>query len=458
MPPTDSAIQYVRANRDRYLEELKEFLRIPSVSTLSEHKSDMQRAAEWVASQLRSMGMDNVQIMPTAGHPVVYADWRYATGAPTLLIYGHYDVQPVDPVDEWQSGPFGPEIRGENIYARGASDMKGQVHACLKATEAMFKDGKPGINLKYLIEGEEEIGSPNLEPFIVKHLDLLSCDVALNADSSILKPDVPSIVYGLRGLAYFELHVHGPSHDLHSGLFGGAVHNPAQVLCELIAGMHDRDGRITLPGFYDQVRKLSGEVRAELARSPYGEADVLEASGAPQLFGEAGFTANEHLGVRPTLEVNGILSGFTGEGAKTVLPAKAMAKISMRLVPEQDPAEAGDQLRAYLGRHAPASVTWELTELVHGPAIIVERNSDAVRAAAAALKTVFSKDPVFNLQGGSVPIVSMMKTRLGVDSVLLGFGLPDDNLHAPNEKLHLPNYFKGIETYVHFMANMAAGA
>ncbi len=457
MTAIDAAIQLVRNNRDRYLDEYKEFLSIPSISTLSQHKPDMQRAAEWVAAQLRGMGLDHVQILPTGGHPVVYADWLHTPGKPTILVYGHYDVQPVDPVNEWVSGPFEPTIRGDDLYARGASDMKGQVHAHLKATEAMLQTGTLGVNLKYLIEGEEEIGSPHLEAFIVEQAALLRCDVALNNDSNILKPDLPSIVYGLRGLAYFELQVQGPTHDLHSGMFGGAVHNPAQVLCELIAGMHDREGSVTLPGYYDKVRTLTPEERAELARTPYGEAEILKASGAPQLAGETGYTPTERIGARPTLEVNGLLSGFTGEGSKTVLPARAMAKISMRLVPQQDPEEVHSQLNAYLEQHAPPSVTWELRNLVHGPAIIVERDSGPTRAAAAALKTVFGTDPVFTLQGGSVPIVSMIKDRLGVDSVLLGFGLQDDNIHGPNEKQHLPNYFRGIESYIHFMANMAAG-
>ncbi len=461
MPSTETAIQYVRARRDQNLAELKEFLAIPSVSTLPEHKPDMQRAAEWVAAQLTRIGLEHVQIMPTApqagtstGHPVVYADWLHAPGKPVVLVYGHYDVQPVDPLNEWHSDPFEPTVRGENIYARGASDMKGQVHAVLKAVEATLSHGEPGVNLKFLIEGEEEIGSLHLEPFIAEQAALLACALALNGDSGILRPDVPSITYGLRGLAYFELRLQGPSHDLHSGLFGGTVHNPVHALAELIAGMHDGEGRVTLPGFYDHVRQLSAAERAELARSPFGDRDVLAASGAPQLYGEAGYTTLERRGARPTLDVNGIWGGFTGEGSKTVLPARAAAKISMRLVPDQDPAQVAGQLRAYLARRAPPTVTWELIELVHGPAIIMERDSAPVRAAQAALKTVFGSDPVFNLEGGSVPVVSMMKQRLGVDSVMLGFGLPDDNLHAPNEKLHLPNYFRGIETYIHFLANL----
>ncbi len=458
MTDLNQAIEFAKKNKDRYLSELKEFVAIPSISTLSEHKADIQRAAEWVARQMREMDLKNVEIMPTAGHPVVYGEWLQAPGKPTVLIYGHYDVQPVDPLNEWLSPPFEPTVRGDNLYARGASDMKGNDHAFLKALEALMKTGGLPLNVKVIIEGEEEIGSPHLRAFMEQHREQLKCDIALNADSGILKPDMPSIVYGLRGLAYFEIWVYGPKHDLHSGIFGGSVHNPAQVLCELIAGMHDGDGRVTLPGFYDTVRVLSEEERADLARTPHSDDEWLELTGVPRLYGEKGFTTLERLGARPTLEVNGILSGFTGEGAKTVLPAKAMAKISTRLVPYQDDEAVEKQLREYMQKHAPPTVTWEIKKMVSGPAVLVKRDTAGARAAQAALEQTFGVKPAFKLEGGSVPVVSMVQEKLGVDSILLGFGLPDDNLHAPNEKLHLPNYYHGIETFIRFFDAVARPA
>lgn len=449
------AIAFAKGEQSRFVAELKEFLSIPSISTLSEHKPDIQRAATWVADQMRRIGLEHAQILPTAGHPVVVADWLHAPGKPTLLIYGHYDVQPVDPLNEWHSPPFEPTQRGDNLYARGASDMKGQVHAVLKALEALLRGGGLPLNVELLVEGEEEIGSPNLQRFMETHAEKLRCDFSLNADSNILRPDLPSLAYGLRGLAYFELRVYGPDHDLHSGQFGGSVHNPAQVLCELIAGMHDANGRVTLPGFYDKVRALPPEERAALARNPVTDEAWRAMTGAPRLYGEAGYSTVERLGARPTLEVNGLLSGFTGEGSKTVLPAKAMAKISTRLVPYQDDLAVEGQLRAYLAERAPATVRWELNSLTSSPPAIMETNSPAVRAASAALEATFGVRPILHLEGGSVPVVSMVQKGLGVDSILMGFGLPDDNLHAPNEKLHLPNYFHGIEAYIRFLSEVA---
>jgi acetylornithine deacetylase/succinyl-diaminopimelate desuccinylase-like protein len=447
------AIEYARANRGRFVAELQEILAIPSVSTLSEHKPDMRRAAEWVANNLRAMGLQHIAIMPTAGHSVVYGDWLNAPGQPVVLIYGHYDVQPVEPLNEWHSGPFDPTIRGDNIYARGASDMKGQVMGFLKALDAILQCGPLPINVKVIIEGEEEIGSPHLGAFVQANLDLLQCDLALNADVGIISPTQPSLVYGLRGLAYFELWIYGAKSDLHSGTFGGSVHNPAQVLCELIAGMHDANGKITLPGFYDKVRELTAEERATLAGESLDEWNRMV--GAPQLYGEKGYTHLEQTGARPTLEINGLYSGFIGEGSKTVLPAKAMAKISCRLVPYQDDAAIEGMLRAYLEQHMPPTVTWTLSNHSHTPAVLVERDTPGVRAAVAALEATFGVKPLFRMEGGSVPVVSLTQRLLGVDSILMGFGLPDDNLHAPNEKLHLPNYYHGIESYIRFFYNLA---
>ena len=456
MTDLHAAIHHVRAHRNYVLKELTDFAAIPSISTLPQHKPDMQRAAEYVAKILKSMGMSSVAIMPTAGHPVVYGEWMGAPGKPTVLVYGHYDVQPVDPLDEWKTMPFQPMVIGDNVYARGISDMKGQDIAVLAALATSIQHGGGlNANVKVLIEGEEEIGSPNLAAFLRKHKQMLKCDFSLNCDSGILAPDKPAIVYGLRGLAYFELWVHGPQHDLHSGQFGGSLHNPAQVLCELIAGMHDAKGRVTLPGYYADVRRLTKAERADMAHQPRSEKQLrAEAANPPKLYGEAGYTTIERIGARPTLEVNGLYSGFIGEGSKTVLPAKAMAKISMRLVPDQDPYKVEKQLRAYLKAKAPNTVTWTLKAFGKAPGVLTPRDSTATMAAATALEAVFGKKPIFRREGGSVPVVSQIKEILGVDSVIMGFGLPDDNLHAPNEKQHIPTFFRGVESYIHFFANL----
>lgn len=448
------ALEYIRRKRDDFRLALREILSIPSISTDPAHAEDIRRAAAWVADSLRALGMQRVEIFPTARHPVVYAEWLGVPGAPTVLIYGHYDVQPAEPLDLWESGPFEPDERGEDIYARGASDMKGQVVAALKAVEALIQTGGLPVNVTWLIEGEEEIGSPNLVPFMTEHADLLACDFALNPDSGLLGKEWPTITYGLRGLAYFELRVYGPAHDLHSGLYGGIVHNPATALAELIAGMHDEQGRVTLPGFYDRVRPLSEEERAEMARLPVSDQHYLEQTGAPALCGEAGYTANERVGARPTLDVNGLLSGFTGPGSKTVIPAGAMAKISCRLVPDQQPEEVHQQFLRYLEEHAPADIRWEVTSMHGAAASISDRHSAAIRAMERALETVWGTRPFFRREGGSIPVVGQMQTILGIESVICGFGLPDDNVHAPNEKQHLPTWYRGIETLVHFLLNL----
>ncbi len=453
----NAALAFAQENNARFLSELIEFVSIPSVSTDPAAKPAMQQAAAWVARQLKTLGMANVQVMPTEKHPVVYGEFLEAgPDKPVVLIYGHYDVQPAEPLELWHSPAFAPEQRGDNLYGRGASDMKGQVMTTLKACEALVSTGDLPVNLKWLIEGEEEIGSPSLGKFIAEHTQLLACDFAINPDTGMIAPHVPTITYGLRGLAYFEIRVTGPTQDLHSGLFGGSVHNPAQVLCELIAGMHDEQGRITLPGFYDRIRPLEEAERQEMKRLPNDDAFFLDKTGAPQLFGEAGYTSVERVGGRPTLEVNGLLSGFTGEGSKTVLPSKAMAKISMRLVPDQDPKEVQQQLRRYLEEHAPATIRWELLMHAGAPASIADTSMPAVASLAQAMEDAWGKRPVYKREGGSVPVVSQMKDLLGVESVLTGFGLPDDNLHAPNEKIHLPTYFKGIEVFIRYLALLGA--
>lgn len=454
MSDINKAIDYVRANQEKFLNELKEFSAIPSISTLDENKPDMQRAAEWVANQLKSLGMNNVQIMPTGGHPVVYGEWMGAgKNAPTIMIYGHYDVQPVDPIELWTSDPFNAVVRGDYLFGRGTSDMKGQVVASLKAVEAIVRTGEAKVNLKWLIEGEEEIGSMNLGEFIKNNKELLACDFCLNPDAGLIAPDKPTITTGLRGLAYFELKVFGPSKDLHSGLFGGTVHNPAQALAELIAGMHDKNGKITLPGFYDKVRKLSKKEREDFKRLPTKDKELIAMTGVPALWGEPQFIPAERVGARPTLEVNGLLSGFTGQGAKTVLPAWAMAKISCRLVPDQTPEQTEKQLRAYLKKNAPKTIKWELKLINGAGAALVETDSAGVQALSKAFETVWGKKPYFKREGGSIGSVVLLQKYVGADSLLSGFGLPDDNQHSPDERMHLPTWYKGIEVFTHFFNN-----
>lgn len=456
MSTRNAALKYAEDHRQELLDDLVALLKIPSISTLPDHKDDVERTATWIADRLTSLGFENAGLLPTQGHPIVYGEYLKAgPSAPTILVYGHYDVQPPDPLDEWISEPFNPQVRGDNVYARGASDMKGQIVANLRAVEALVRSEGLPVNLKYMLEGEEEIGSPNLSAFISKHVDLLASDFCLNCDSGILDPDTPSITYTLRGLNYFELRIQGASSDLHSGIFGGAIDNPAVVLAVLLAGMRDSEGRITIPGFYDNVRLLTDQERQEIISVP--DSWWLEQTGVKSLFGEKEFSVTERATARPTFDINGLLSGFTGEGSKTVLPARAMAKISMRLVPDQRPEEIEEKLRAYLTANAPPTVTWELENLSSCLPSISERDSESVRAAMRAFEAVWGKKPVFTRQGGSVPVVGLIQDLLGVESIIMGFGLPDDNLHAPNEKQHLPNLYRGVEAYIHFMYEIVAG-
>lgn len=451
-----SALNYAKENNARFQAELEEFLKIPSISTDPDHKEDMVRAANWVANQFRDLNLEVVDIYETGGHPVVYGEQPGSVqDAPTVLVYGHYDVQPVEPLELWTSPAFEPVQRGDNLYARGASDMKGQVMATIKGLESILQTGKLPINIKFLIEGEEEIGSPNLGRFISNHLDLLQCDFALNPDTGMIAPDLPTITYALRGLAYFEVRIDGPDHDLHSGIFGGVVHNPAQALCELIAGMHDESGKVTLPGFYDNVRMTDDEEKADLARLKMDDDFYLRQTGAPALWGEKQFQPVERVGARPTLEVNGFYSGFIGEGSKTVLPAWAMAKISTRLVPDQDPVEVHQQLVRYLEENTPDTVTFKVTSLVGSPASISDKESRWVKAMQASMEQVWGRKPLFRREGGSVPVVVLFMDLLKVESVNCGFSLPDDNAHSPNEKLHLPTWTKGIDAIIDFIFNLA---
>ena len=452
--PRNIALAYAQQNRDRFLEDLKEVLTIPSISTSNDTKPEVLRAALWVADHLRGLGIENVEIMPTGGHPVVYGEWLKRPGAPTVLIYGHYDVQPPDPLDLWETPPFEPVVRGDHLFGRGASDMKGQVIATFKAIESALKTGQMPVNVKFMIEGEEEIGSENLGSFIKANAKKLKADICLNADAGMIGAEYPTITYGLRGLAYMELRVYGPNKDLHSGLFGGTIHNPAQALAELVAGMHDKNGRITLPGFYKKVRKLSEGEHKDFKRLPTDKKFYLDQTGVPALWGEAEYTPAERVGARPTLEVNGLLSGFTEPGSKTVLPAHAMAKISCRLVPDQTPEETVKQMEAYLKAKAPKDIRWELISLHHAGTAITDLNSAGVKAMADGLKTVWGKRPLFRREGGSIGAVAQLQEYAGIESVLTGFGLPEDNIHSPNERLHLPTWYKGIDSLIHFFFNM----
>ncbi|NLN94375.1 MAG: dipeptidase [Candidatus Hydrogenedens sp.] len=449
--PLENVLTTLRSKKEEYLEGLKACLRIPSISTLAENRKDMYHMADWLQEAMRQAGLENVAAMDTPGLPVIYGDWLHAPGKPTVLVYGHYDVQPVDPLDEWLSPPFGAEVRDDHIYARGASDMKGQIFAQLMAVEAWMAEGGCPVNLKYLIEGEEEIGSTHLDAFIQEHTDLLQCDIVLNCDAMIHSAARPSINYALRGLAYFELEICTAQKDMHSGMFGGAVHNPIHVLTDLLSGMHDSRGHITLPGFYDHVPLLEEEERTLLAEAPYDDADFLKTSGAFALHGEEGYTTLERLGARPSLDVNGIWGGFQGEGAKTVLPARAGAKLSMRLIPGQILEEVEKQLRAYIEQAIPEGCEWTVTCQSLGPGSVMNWKSPYMQAAVEAVSEVFGVKPFLRREGASVPVVRLLQERLGVDSIMLGFGQPDDGIHGPNEKQSLSVLFQGMESYARFM-------
>ena len=441
----NDVLDFINLNRDRYVDELKEYLAIPSISALPQHAGDVRRAAEWTAELLRRAGMHDVRIMETPGYPAVYGEWLGAPGKPTILYYGHYDVQPVDPVDLWTTPPFEATVRDGEIYARGATDDKGQVFMHIKAIEAFLKKtGGLPVNMKVLIEGEEEVGSDHLGDFIKNHKQDLRADVVVISDSPMFDRGVPSICYGLRGLTYVQIDIRGTKSDLHSGSFGGAVANPAFVLTQLLAQMKDRGGRVKIPGFYDAVRPLSDVERAEWKKLPFNETRYRKDLGAPRLFGEKGYSTLERVWARPTFEINGLLSGFTGEGAKTVLPAVSMAKVSMRLVPDQDPDTIADLFERYLKKLCPPTVQLTVTRMHGGKPWMTEFDNKYVRAAGRAIESAFGQRPVFNREGGSIPVVSTFQEELGLPSVLFGVGLPDENAHAPNEKLDLGNFQNGI--------------
>jgi acetylornithine deacetylase/succinyl-diaminopimelate desuccinylase-like protein len=441
----NSVVDFINVNRDRYVDELKQYLAIPSVSALPQHAPDVRRAAEWTRDALASAGLQNAKLIETPGNPVVYADWLNAPGKPTILFYGHYDVQPVDPVELWTSPPFEATVRDGEIYARGAADDKGQVFMHIKAVEAHLKQGGSlPVNMRFFIEGEEEVGSVHLDDFVRSHKQDLAADVVVISDSPMFDRGIPSICYGLRGLAYFQIDVRGTKSDLHSGSFGGAVANPAFVLAQILAQMKDRGGHIKIPGFYDDVRELSEAERAEWKKLPFNETKYRKELGAPKLFGETGYSTLERIWARPTFEVNGLQSGFTGEGAKTVLPATAMAKVSMRLVPDQHPDKVAKQFEDYLKKVAPKTVEVKVTRMHGGRPWMAEFDNKYVRAAGRAIEKGFGKPPVFNREGGSIPVVSTFQEELGVPSVLFGVGLPDENAHAPDERLDLGNFHNGV--------------
>ena len=447
----ESVLHYIHRNRDRYIAELKEFLTIPSISNNAENRADMERCAEFLRDQLETIGMQRAAVFPTQGHPIVYGEWLGAPGRPTVLFYGHYDVQPVDPLDLWISGPFEPTVRDGEIYARGAIDDKGQVWMNLKAAEAHLQDqGTLPVNLKLLLEGEEEVGSAHLDTFIQSHQELLKADVALISDTPMFDRGIPSICYGLRGLAYFQLDLKGSSQDLHSGSFGGTVINPNFALAQIISSLKDSEGRILIPGFYDDVAPMSDREKEELSRLPFDRERFRAEVGAPELFGEKGYGTLERIWSRPTLEVNGLCGGFTGEGAKTVIPATAMAKISMRLAPDQDPDRIAHLFERHLKTITPDSVELTLTRMHGGKPWLTPIDHPAIRAASRAFEKGFGASPVFVREGGTIPVVTTLAETLGLSTVLMGVGLPDENAHAPNERMDLGNYQNGIVSVAHF--------
>lgn len=451
----DAISSYLDQHKDRFLSELMDFLRIPSVSADSAYRDDVNHAADWLVDRFKELEVDRVEKFATPGHPIVFAEKISDPSKPTVLVYGHYDVQPPDPMDLWHSPPFEPVIKDEQIYARGACDDKGQMYMHLKALEVLNQMEELPTNVKFLIEGEEEVGSDNLEAFVRAQRDLLAADIILISDTSMIANDVPSITVGLRGLAYVEVEVVGPNRDLHSGVYGGAVDNPLNVLCEMIAKLKDEQGRITIPGFYDKVDELSAEQRTELAKRPYDAQQYQASLGIEGFRGEAGYDTVERASIRPTLDVNGIWGGYIGEGAKTVLPSKANAKISMRLVPHQDPDEITELFTRHFESLAPHTVKVTVTPHHGGQPAVVPTDSPGYQAAAKAMHESFDKEPIPTREGGSIPIVALFQDVLGLDTVLMGFGLDSDAIHSPNEHYGLFNYYKGIDTIPRFHQHFA---
>jgi acetylornithine deacetylase/succinyl-diaminopimelate desuccinylase-like protein len=472
MTNVTAAVEFAKENQGRFVEELKSLLRIPSVSTAPEHAGDVRKAAEFVAAELRRIGMENVRLIETAtaerpgGHPLVYGDWLHLEDAPTVLCYGHYDVQPAEPLDEWKSPPFEPAERDGNIYARGAVDDKGQMWMHVKALESLFAAGlqeggaaKLPVNVRVIVEGEEEVGGEGIAAFVREHGDQLKADVALVSDTEMFAADLPTLCVGLRGMIYTEIEARGARTDLHSGMYGGAAPNPFVALAQVIAQLKDAEGKILIPGFYDKVATpTDAELRAWKAL-PFDEEHYRETEvGSVSLTGEAGYSVLERTWARPTLDVHGMPGGFIGAGAKTVIPAKAVAKVSMRLVPDMTPAEAFPQYKAYVESLCPKGIVLEVRLIHSGDPIVVSTDNVYVKAATDAMREVFGKETVFVRGGGSIPIVGDFVRELKIPTVMMGFGLPDDNLHAPNEKFHLANFYRGIESIVRFLSAVGAGA
>ncbi|MBE0647631.1 MAG: dipeptidase [Bacteroidales bacterium] len=446
---------YIETHKDRFLDELFGLIRIPSISSEKERKEDMVKAAEYWKKSIREAGADKAEVLPTKGNPVVYGEKIIDPSLPTVLVYGHYDVMPVDPLDLWESPPFKPEVRNGKIYARGADDDKGQAFMQAKAFELMVKTNTLPCNVKFMIEGEEEIGSPNLEAFCIEHREMLKSDIILVSDTGMISMDCPSVTIGLRGLAYMEVELTGPDHDLHSGLFGGAVANPANVLTKLVASLTDENGRITIPGFYDDVVVISDDERKLMAQAPFDEEEYKKSIDVAALDGEAGYTTRERTGIRPSLDVNGIWGGYQGEGSKTVLPSKAYAKISMRLVPNQDHLKISELFEKHVLSIAPDTVKVKVRALHGGQAYVSPIDTPGYLAASKAMEATFGKVPVPVRSGGSIPIISTFEQVLGVKSILLGFGLETDACHSPNENYPLENFFRGIETIPYFFKYFA---
>jgi acetylornithine deacetylase/succinyl-diaminopimelate desuccinylase-like protein len=451
------ALAYARAHRKNFLSELMDFIRFPSISAQPSHDGDIRRCAHWLAGHLRNIGLNDVRSIPTKRHPIVFASGRGAPGRPTLLIYGHYDVQPVDPLNQWRSPPFEPTIRGADLFGRGACDDKGQMFTHVKALQAYLQTtGAPPVNVKCLFEGEEEIGSQNLLPFVLRNKDFLAADTAVMSDTRMLGPNRPAINYAERGALYLELEVHGPKHDLHSGNFGGAIHNPLQALCEMIAKLHDANGRIAIPEVYDSVRRWSDHERAQMVRTGPSDARVLQDARAEVAWGERGYSLYERLTLRPALTINGISGGYQGPGGKGVIPARATAKLSFRLVPDQNPRKIDRLFRNYIARITPPTMRASVRTLSNAEPVVIDPQHPSVRAAIVAYRKGFGAAPVLLRSGGTIPVLNMFQKTLGMPTVLMGFALPDDQPHAPNEKFHIPNFFKGIETSIWFMDALAS--
>jgi acetylornithine deacetylase/succinyl-diaminopimelate desuccinylase-like protein len=461
---SSAAVAYARENHSRFLDELKSLLRIPSISTLPEHNSDVSLAAQWLGRELKRIGMEHVEVIETSGHPLVYADWLHAAGKPTCLCYGHYDVQPPDPLNEWKTPPFDPTERDGNIYARGAVDDKGQMYIHIKALESLLKAhagklpigaGKLPINVRVLLEGEEEVGGEQIAKFVREHGNRLKADFALISDTELFAPDIPTLCVGLRGMIYTEIEARGAMIDLHSGMYGGVAPNPFIALAQIIAQLKDASGRILIPGFYDDVKSPAAAELKAWSELPFDEEHYRRTEvGSSRLTGEPGFSVLERTWSRPTLDVHGMPGGFIGTGAKTVIPAKAVAKISMRLVPDMDPEETFAQYRQYVESLIPAGVEIDVRLIHCAEALLIGTDNPYILAATRALKAVWHKDTVFIRSGGSIPIVGEFEHHLKIPSVMMGFGLPDDNLHAPNEKFHLANFYRGIESVIGFFEEL----